>query len=72
MIHAKLGNETNASLCNLKAGRWNAAKVSNDAECDVQVKKMLGITQTSKAGLGKRLSQGQSTLESTGGGLMRL
>ena len=36
----------------LKAGRWNATSTSNDAECDVNAKKIIGISQTSRAGFG--------------------
>ena len=38
---------------NLKAGdNWDVEKASRDAECEVQVKKIVGVTRTSRAGLG--------------------
>ena len=36
----------------LKAGTWSTEKASGDAECEVQMKKILGVTSTSRAGLG--------------------
>ena len=40
------------SSLTLRAGNWDAGKESRGAECDVRVKEILGVTRTSKAGLG--------------------
>jgi len=36
----------------LKAGTWSTEKASDDAESEVQLKKILGVTSTCRAGLG--------------------
>jgi len=49
--HSKESPDSNVPF-SVKAGHWDAAIASNNAECDVQVKKILGVTRTSRAGLG--------------------
>ena len=54
----------------IKAGNWNAANASSDAECDVHFRKILGVTRTSRAGLGfekhQRIPNEKNTAEYRG------